>query len=425
MRDERAPVLLTMADFYGTLAAARALGRAGISVTMAEGRVLAPARWSRFVRRRVACPPASDTHAYIAWLLEFGQREPGHVLYATTDDLAWLYALHREELGRVFRMVQPPVATIYTLLNKKRLDAEARAVGIDTPRTWFPSDARELSDVGREATFPLLIKPQTQILFESHMKGMRVDTPSGLSSAYAEFSRRNRYEPRLLEFDPEVVHPMLQSYYAEAAQGIYSLSGFTDASGERFVVRAAVKVLQRPRRLGIGLCFEHAEVQPELANKVAALLKRVGYHGVFEAELIQAGGRYLLIDLNPRYYSQMGFDIARGLPLPLLVHAAASGDRARLDALVERARSWRPVDEPVYANRMILELLLCAQGLSGRLSADEVRTWRSWMERHRADTTDAVLDAEDWAPALVDAALHLVAAARHPRGFVRTMVLDQ
>jgi NAD(P)-dependent dehydrogenase (short-subunit alcohol dehydrogenase family) len=46
-----------------------------------------------------------------------------------------------------------------------------------------------------------------------------------------------------------------------------------------------------------------------------------------------------LIDVNPRFYSQMGFDIARGLPLPMLVWHAARGEDDRVEAELERARA--------------------------------------------------------------------------------------
>jgi hypothetical protein len=82
-------------------------------------------------------------------------------------------------------------------------------------------------------------------------------------------------------------------------------------------MRAARKALPWPRRLGLGLCYEHAEVDPDAASKGLALCRRIGYHGAFEAELIRRAGGLLLIDFNPRFYGQMSFDIARGSPLPL------------------------------------------------------------------------------------------------------------
>ncbi len=317
----RPPILLTMADYYGTLAAVRCLGRLGIPITVAESKLLAPARWSRYVTRRVECPDVGDSDAFLEWLMRFGEREPGHVLYPTSDDMAWLFALHREELGRHFLMYQPGVDVIYGLLNKQRLHDLCKDVGLDVPETWFPEGEKDLERVAAEARFPVLLKPQTQILFESHVKGAQVERASELLPRYREFLERNRYGRKLLDQDPKANRPMVQAFYPEAAQNIFSLSGFVDRTGELFVARGAVKVLQRPRKLGIGLCFEEVPVEPVLAEKLRALCKKLGYHGTFELEFIRAGGKQLLIDFNPRFYSQMGFDIARGKP------AAADGVR--------------------------------------------------------------------------------------------------
>lgn len=419
-----APVLLTMADYYGTLAAARCLGRAGVSVTMADPSFVATARWSRFVDRRLRCPPVLDPKAFIAWLLEFGRRERGFVLTPTSDDMAWLFSLHRDALAHWFRLYQPPVETIVRLLDKRKLTEAAKTVGLDIPRTWFPADDAELAEVAREAHFPVLLKPVTQVLFEKRCKGERVLESSALAERFHGFDAAC-YCPELLRSDPSITRPMVQEFYSEAAQSIYNLSGFVDHTGELFAARAGVKVLQRPRRLGIGLCFEEAEVHPELVAGVKALCRSVGYFGVFEVEFIQFDGRFLVIDFNPRFYSQMAFDVDRGLPLPLMIYNAALGDWAAVERLVHKANAPIRNERRVYTSRFVLEVMLRAQRLSGALSRNEVYGWRRWFAAHRAAWTDAVIDRGDILPAIVDVANTLFAYARHPRGFFRHMVLNQ
>jgi predicted ATP-grasp superfamily ATP-dependent carboligase len=317
------------------------------------------------------------------------------------------------------------VDVIYGLLNKKRLHDLCMDVGLDVPDTWFPESEKDLERVAAEARFPVLLKPQTQILFESHVKGAQVERASELLPRYREFLERNRYGRKLLDYDARANRPMVQAFYPEAAQNIFSLSGFVDKTGELFVARGALKVLQRPRKLGIGLCFEEVPVDVELAEKLRTLCKKLGYYGTFEVEFIRAGGRQLLIDFNPRFYSQMGFDIARGVPLPLLVYEAACGDEQRLAEVAREALGWKGAGQYIYCHRGIFELLLRAQGLSGRLSSQEVRHWREWYARNRERAVDAVLDTEDWVPMMVDVAMHLRSYARHPKGFIRTMVLDK
>src|SRR5581483_5333499 len=134
MKGRRPPALLMVADYHGTLAAVRSLGRAGIPVTVADWRRLVPARWSRYAVRTVTTPPLdSGGTAFVDWLLDFGAKSPGHVLLATTDDLAWLFARHRNELARNFRLDSPPLDAVYTLLNKWQLREACAAEGIGVP----------------------------------------------------------------------------------------------------------------------------------------------------------------------------------------------------------------------------------------------------------------------------------------------------
>jgi len=412
-----APALLTMASYSGTLAAARCLGAHGVPVTVADPDLLAMARWSRHATRRVFCPPVQRADRFLPWLLEFGRRFPGHVLYPTSDDTAWLYALHAGELGGSFRLYQPPVEALYTLLNKRRLRQACTRAGIECPRTAFPQDASEVRKLGAEVGFPLIIKPQTQILFWPHAKGALASSPEDLAAGYEGFVRRTAYARAVLEYDPGVAHPMLQAYVPGAAEGIYNLSGFVDESGDLFAVRASRKVLQRPRRLGVGLCFQEASVDPSLAAKLHLLCRQVRYHGVFEAEFVEDRGRFLLIDFNPRYYGQMAFDIGRGLPLATLAHRGALGQREGLRLLLEEAARvpLQARGEKVFCNGIELRMLLRIQRLWGAMAPAELARWRSWLQGSPDRRIDAILDREDRGPAVAKVMSELLSLVRHPR----------
>jgi D-aspartate ligase len=420
----RPPVLLTVGRFYGTLAAVRNLGRAGVSVTMAEGHAFAPARWSRYVDRRVRCPDASASAEFLAWLCAFGAASPGHVLLPTSDEIASLIADNQEALSRHFILLETAPRAVNALLDKHALLGCCNEVGLEVPDTWFPRSVAEAIEIGARVGAPLLLKPRTQVLLESHSKGAMVENLASLPEQFRAFVAANRYGEPEIERNPDVAWPMLQRLYPSAKTSIYGISGYCAAGGEVVAVRASRKILQRPRKLGIGLCFEEAPVDETLVRKLSALCKRVGFRGVFEVEFIDDGARRLLIDFNPRFYSQLAFDIDRGMPLPLLAYYDAIGDTAQLAATVSEARP-RPIESPqVYCHRFILEVMLRAQRMSGRLTADEERHWRGWLSEHRANASDAVADSGDLVPWGIDVLAHLADYARHPRAFLRSMVLD-
>src|SRR5580693_2971738 len=122
VRASRASMLLFDAQYYGTLAAVRALGRDGINVTVVDSTSSGLALWSRYAARRLRCPSlAGGMMPFVEWLLSLGEREPGQVIYPTSDDVSYAFASHREELARSFKLYQPDLTTMMGLLDKGRL----------------------------------------------------------------------------------------------------------------------------------------------------------------------------------------------------------------------------------------------------------------------------------------------------------------
>jgi D-aspartate ligase len=419
----RTPVLLCDASYYGTLAAARALGRSGVRVTAADPSRASPALWSRYVARRIRAPRHSEFHVFTAWLLRFGDTEPRHVVYPTSDDVSFALAANDAEVRKRFLLYQPPLEALMQVLDKGLLVDHARAVGLDVPETWLPETEADVERIARGSTAQLMVKPRTQVLLRTHAKGAVGDAETGgVVGAYRDFIANHRHDDALAKRFPDATRPLIQRFHPEAADGIYSLSGFRDHTGAHFVALAATKVLQRPRRLGIGLAFEGAPVDPALAAGVERLFDRIGYYGVFEAEFIRAGGQSLLIDMNARFYGQLAFDVARGLPLPQLAYAGAIGDDVEVGRLV------REIPESsgshAFCNRFGLEVLVGAQRLAGVISSDEARRWRVWCASHGENLVDAVADSDDPKPLAFEIAQHLYGYVRHPRAFYRMVAVD-
>ncbi|MCL2450323.1 MAG: carbamoyl-phosphate synthase, partial [Polyangiaceae bacterium] len=328
-------------------------------------------------------------------------------------------------LSKRFRLYLPDLEVVYTLLNKWRLYQVCMELGIDVPPTWLPNGENDLDDARRHIEFPAVIKPQTQVFMHPHKKGRFVYDPNDLRGLYREFRATTRHSQMLLEFDPDAVAPLVQSFVEMKNGGVYGVSGFIDETGELFVARASRKVLQWPPRLGVGLCFEDVELIPSVAADVARLCRHVGYFGPFEVEFVEHDGHRWLIDFNPRFFGQMAFDISRGADLPYFAYLASTGQREELGRGIAAARKRDDKATPrVYCHRIDLEFALRLQLLAGRLSRKDCEHWRNWLARNRV--TDAVIDREDWGPGLAEATAGLFQRAIHPRStwrFAREGVL--
>lgn len=420
----RLPALLCDGTYYGSLAAVRSLGRGGIPVVVADDKRMTPASWSRYATRVMRCPPVSDADAMLRWLLRFGAREERTVLYPTSDEMAFLLSRHRAALDEHFALYQPDLGTILRVLDKRLLLEAAREAGVDTPATFFPATRAEAERCAREAPGPLLVKPRTQLFLELHRKGaLAYGSPEDVGEAFDLFRRRNRYLPPIADQHPELTQPMLQRYYPEATESIHSVSGFRSRDGRHLAMLGAVKLLQRPRRLGVGLCFESAEVPEAVRTATTRLLEVLGYYGVFELEFIQAGGRHLLIDMNPRFYNQLQLDVSRGLDLPRMAYAGAVEDELELAALV--ARTSQSVGPQAFCNGIGLRMLVGAQLAFGTMSTADATRWRDWQRKHGPSLVDSLAADDDIAPFVAEGASQVYGCLRHPRAFLRMIALDR
>ena len=169
------------------------------------------------------------------------------------------------------------------------------------------------------------------------------------------------------------------------------------------------------------MCFEEADVVPELAERTVRLCERIGYYGAFEVVFILCRGRPLLIDFNGRFYNQLAFDIARGMDLPSLVYAASTGQADEVARLTSAFLTRSKTAGLVFCNGFGLSVTLAAQQASRAISPDDARRWKAWRKAHAGRIIDAVRDAADPLPALIDVAQQLLQSVRHPRAFAREM----
>jgi D-aspartate ligase len=413
--------LLFLGDYYGTLASARCLGRRNIDVALVDVSRFSRAGVSRHVRTSVRSPETNGGSVFVRWLLSQRKVLGGRVLYPASDELVYLFAEHREELLESYKLYMPPFANIRAILNKQLLYQACGRAGVRHPKTWFPRNETELRAIESEIDVDVLLKPKTQVQFRSGQKGAEVPRGGDLGRAFRAFVQANPYGSEIVSHDPEVAAPMVQAFYKEAVSGIYSLAGFSDGTGRPPLVRASRKVLQRPRRVGIGLCFEGADVRPEVVRHVGALCQELGYFGIFEIEFIEHEGEFLLIDFNPRGYSQMAFEDARSLPLPYLHYLGAVGDSARLAEEWDKAASWQPTGEHAYCNDALLGLVRAGQAVS-RVLGRESEHWGRWTRRYSSRLTRAVAAEDDALPRFMDAVKHADELFRHPRSFSRSLM---
>jgi D-aspartate ligase len=397
------PFLLTTPAAGGSIAAVRQLGSRGIPITIAGNERLAAARWSRYATQFLRCPSVQDADGFLEWLIAFGRRNPGHVLYPTSDETVWLFASNEAVLKPYFKMYQPPLQSALEALDKKRFWQACKRAQVETAPSWFPTNEDELRSLAPSLPYPILIKPRTHVHRVRKDKGLVAHTEDALLSTYRTIEERERY---LAGFGPTIEtasRPFLQKFAHRLNDPVYSVAGFIERGSEVIVARGSAKILQRWRPPAIGVCFEARPIEPLLFEAVKRLCHEIGYFGVFEAEFLQLDGTWVAIDFNPRFYHQMGLEISGGLPLPLLVYLAACDEKDALRKEMTRAASAPDIPTLVSCDRFTFWTNLAAMTLTGRAGEAEWFRWIRWHKDHHVNAVDIALDARDPLPAFAHA----------------------
>lgn len=150
------------------------------------------------------------------------------------------------------------------------------------------------------SSFPCLVKTR-----RSWWQGKAV--PKGWVCRDAEEFRRI---VRDLPFPQElfVIQPWLDGRDGTE----YSVEGFFDHTDPSNNLLTVVKKLDRNARPGtMGACL--TVVDPEdLINRTAKMLDSLEYRGPFEMQFIVSSERYLVLELNPRFWLQHGLFLVHG-----------------------------------------------------------------------------------------------------------------
>lgn len=416
--------LLSLGDYYGSLAAARSLGSLGVPVFFADHRFLTAGSFSRHVAKRLRSPPLTDLESYGKWLENVGCEHPGMFLYPTSDDMAFLIASKAKILEKYFILYQPSLDAVMSLLDKSQLALKAKIVGLKMPQSFSNSSIQDLIYQIDDFAGPLLVKPKTQVGLLTKGKGIYCANKNEVSKAIKDFINYETYQLSILNYDPLLRFPILQAYHPSAVQGMLSIAGFVARDKKTAFFLASKKVFQRPRKLGVGIGFSACSVPADLQAKLLELCTSTGYFGVFEAEFVEdtSTGENLLVDFNPRYYGQMAFEIARGLDLPKLAYldAIQSHEEFRLETERTKHALMQPqATESRYALGWVLALMIRTQRLGGQMTKEEYQQWSSWLHGSKAPYYDALASDKDPLPETIDQALLLKHALRHPRDFYR------
>jgi len=380
-------VLLTVDDYYASLAAVRALRDAGYEPWVAAGARGTYAERSRATAGTTIGPePAEGAQRYVSFVAETAARIGAAVVLPCTERSLNALAGREEAFPPATVLAAPPPALLARATDKAELARLAGAAGLGAPTT-VELGRDDLAARRSELSFPAVLKPAQSTI---RVAAVTVDQPPAVRvDSFDELDA-------LLGERPEgrwLVQPFL-------AGELIAVSGVA-WRGE--LVCACHQVARRIHPPGCGAsALAETVVRDEAVERgVAQILGRLGLSGIFELQLIRAAGAAHAIDFNPRVYGSIGLAIAAGLNLPAILVDLVLGREPR-------AGTYRPGVRLRVEERDVRALL--ADLRAGRLRAAVAGALP------RPGTVHAIWSLRDPAPTLALVAKLRSRHSRRPAG---------
>jgi hypothetical protein len=295
------PVEALVADacFPAALAGIRLLGDAGVVVVALDRSRLAGGCWSRAAGGRGRVPdPAVDPAGFGGRVGELSREHGDPPVFAATE--ATIDALLDRGLGRAFAAG----AVLGRLRAKAGLEGLLRGSGLRAPRTLALTTAAGLGEL--ELDGEVVIKAANPA---GTLRGIQLAADrAGLRA----LGGRLPGEMQLI-VQERVAGPQLSLAVVLTRDGEL-LGAFQHAVERTWPLAGGTTSLARSE-----------PADPALVEAVAGILRRAGFWGLAQLDLVGGGGvdRPVVLDVNTRFYGSMALAGACGVNLPAAWHAAA------------------------------------------------------------------------------------------------------
>ena len=314
--DNATPAVVLVCHHHVGLGIMRSLGSLGVETYGIEGDTFSPALASRYCRGKFPLDlhrtPADRSLEYLG---QVGARIGRRALLIPTSDAAVMFvAEHAQALSQWFIFPERDPALVRRLCDKREMYHLARACGVATPETAFPTSRAEVLEFCGVARFPVLVKPilHRVTAFHPATKQWRMK----LVHSHAELLAH--YDTFETPASPNV---MLQEYIPGGDEMTWTFNGYFDRTGECRAAFTGRKLRNFPAYFGqasLAECIEN-EVVRETTIK---FMTEIGYKGPLDIGYRHdvRDGRYKVNDVNPRigamfrlFTAANGMDVVRAM----------------------------------------------------------------------------------------------------------------
>jgi protein-tyrosine-phosphatase/predicted ATP-grasp superfamily ATP-dependent carboligase len=296
-------VLVLGEDTCAFLATIRSLGRCGLEVHVAWCPLDAPALQSRYVKQVHRIPPyREETDNWIRAFQDVFQHQQFDLVLPIIDSAILPFQLHRAQFEPLARFCLLPDNTYHICTDKIETYKLAVREGVPLPRQRVVRNVEEALECAKDFGYPLVLKPKQSAVRQN--------------PTVRQVVRKASNERELIELAKRMT----------AEQEVLALENFIGGG-------LGVEVLCKDGQ--ILTAFQHERVHEPMMGggssyrksvslhdgmhaATSRLMKALQYTGVAMVEFKHnpATGKWILIEINSRFWGSLPLSIAAGLDFP-------------------------------------------------------------------------------------------------------------
>jgi predicted ATP-grasp superfamily ATP-dependent carboligase len=399
MRGDTPPAIVLGGGING-LGIIRNLGREGITVYCVLERP-DPAAYSRYCRKSFLVSGftqrADSVRSFLSTFpgASFSSRP---VVFSTNDRTTLILSDLRDQMEDRYNFVTPDKQTAETLVVKSKFYESLVENRIEHPRVIAAGPRSDLTHVGEELGYPILVRPCISQNFVEVFgkKGFVANCESDLLMYYQQAAKHN-------------LDIVFQEIIPGPATNVFGIAGYFDGNAHPLALFGYHRLREWPPMIGSNSLIESVPLRKlrDVKDVTLEYLTNLGYHGIMEAEfkLDPRDGIYKLLEVNARSWWQNSFPTRCGLNIILNAYLDSIGERTSYSEDYVAGIKWINFLEDVCAS----------------VAGNEIMR-ASWVNSLVGVKDYAFFDPHDLAPAASNVLFDL-GAIDHAQGRLRPQVL--
>ncbi len=298
------------------LGVVRSLGKKNVPTFVLNPYVKPGCSFSKYYKG-ITCPhPKHDEKKYVDFLLKFGEKlDHKGVIIPIGDIEVSVILKNRSKLEEYYVFSLAGFDIVEKLLNKRIFYETIDKLDIPRPKTYLINDESDVEETCKKTVYPCIVKPVYSDYFRSDFKTklFMVKSEEELIKKYKIATMKNH----------EVI---VQEIIPGGVRNHYGFDAYYDRDlkpNGSFMYR---RIREWPHSFGNG-CFIESTHVPELEEITTYLIKKIGYHGIIDAEFKKdpRDNKFKIIEINPRCWMQNSLPTRCGINFPYMAYMDAIG----------------------------------------------------------------------------------------------------